>query len=414
MSERLGEMLLHGGALTEAQLEEVLSAQSIYGGRLGTNLVEMGFLSEEDLARMLNEKLGVPCVDATSLETVDESLLSRIPHEMAQRFKVLPVALEGRRLTLAMADPSNFGAIDEIGFFTGLVIVPRVCSELRLSMALERHYGIKQVLHFIPVAGGVRTRMINMTRETAGLAPSTAGLSLASGPEPAPDPSAQIEDADDGPGARPGPRISPGASRSTGAGTAASSDISIGTGVGSKGSAGAGFSASTGPGFQTQRLGMQEVATRFAAASGEGEVVATLMSYLKEEFDRAGLLSIKRGSAVGVQGVAGGVVLPTFAGCVIGLEDAALLKRILKERAPYLGKLPETGAERQVLEKLGGRPGGSSLLQPIAIGGVAVAFLLVEDEKGRLGCGLTSLQRVVAKAELAFEMLGIRKKIGLV
>jgi hypothetical protein len=168
MAEKLGEMLIHGGALTEAQLEEVLSAQSIYGGRLGTNLVEMGLLSEEHLARLLNKKLGVPCVGAASLESLPDSLLSLVPREMVQRFKVIPIALEGRKLTLAMADPSDFAAIDEIGFYTGLIIVPRVCSELRLHMALERFYGIKRVLHFIPVVGGVRTRMINQTGKAPG------------------------------------------------------------------------------------------------------------------------------------------------------------------------------------------------------------------------------------------------------
>jgi hypothetical protein len=404
MSERLGDMLLHVGALTQAQLEEVLSAQSIYGGRLGTNLVEMGLVSEEDLARLLNEKLGVPSVDAASLERVPESVLAILSAEKVRRFQVLPIALDGKRLTLAMADPSDFSAIEELGFFTGMVIVPRVCSELRISLALERYYGIKRTLHFIPVSGGVRTRMINMTRENAGLGPSEARYASL----PAPDIRA-------GSGT-----LAPSASRNA---VQSSEQSSVKSEAQSafKGatrdavqSAFNGVTQSATRGTDWSRVGIEALAAKFAAASAEAEVVTALMSYIQKEFDRAGFLSLRRGSAVGVQAVTEGAVVSTFAGSVFGLENAALLKRVLQEKAPYLGKLPETGTEGQMLAEIGGRPGGAVLLLPLVIRGENVAFLLVEDENGRLGPGLFDLQRVVAKAELAFEMLGIRKKIGLV
>ncbi|HJV36281.1 MAG TPA: hypothetical protein VJ604_14490, partial [Geomonas sp.] len=132
----LGEMLLKVGALTEEQLQQVLHAQAIYGGRLGTNLVEMGLVEEEDLARVLNEKMGVPHIDLAALNSVPAEVLSLVPSEMVQRYRVLPVEVKGRKLTLAMEDPSDFGALDDIGFVTGLVVVPRVCSELRLALAL--------------------------------------------------------------------------------------------------------------------------------------------------------------------------------------------------------------------------------------------------------------------------------------
>jgi hypothetical protein len=158
VSARLGEMLLKVGALTEDQLEQVLNAQAIYGGRLGTNLVEMGFLGEDELAHALNEKLGIPCVDVALLNSVAPGTLAAVPTELIEQYRVLPVLLEGKRLTLAMADPSDFRAIEEIGFVTGLVIVPRVCSELRLTMALEHYFGIRRAVRYIPVSGGSRSR----------------------------------------------------------------------------------------------------------------------------------------------------------------------------------------------------------------------------------------------------------------
>ncbi|GFO62103.1 general secretion pathway protein GspE [Geomonas paludis] len=158
MAARLGEMLMKIGALSASQLEQVLNAQTIYGGRLGTNLVEMGLVEEDQLARVLSEQLAVPCVDHDLLAAIPQSVLELLPLELVERYRVLPVALDGKRLVLAMSDPSDFKAIDEIGFITGLVIIPRVCSELRLTIALERCYGIKRPVRYIPVQGGVRSK----------------------------------------------------------------------------------------------------------------------------------------------------------------------------------------------------------------------------------------------------------------
>lgn len=158
MSVRLGEMLLKVGALDDSQLEQVLKAQAIYGGRLGTNLVEMGLVEEDQLARVLSDQLGVPCIENDELLAIPASLLELFPPELVARYRVLPIALDGKRLTVAMADPSDFKALDEIAFITGLVIIPRLCSELRLGIALERCYGIKRPIRYIPVVGGMRSR----------------------------------------------------------------------------------------------------------------------------------------------------------------------------------------------------------------------------------------------------------------
>jgi len=392
MSERLGEMLLHNGALTEAQLEEVLSAQSIYGGRIGTNLLEMGLVSEEDLGRMLNEKLGVPCVEAASLEAVAPALVALIPLEMARNYRVLPIALEGRRLTVAMADPSDFRAIDEIGFATGLVVVPRVCPELRLSLALEHYYGLKRTVRYIPVEGGARTTVARMGKASVG------GEALRGD---------EVDRIASGDAAIPGPR-------DPAAGHPGSTGNRVDAATLRPGrTAGTPCSGATAGSRGLEDV-MEALAGRFVSATCEAEVVNVLMSYLGEEFDRAGFLSLQRDTARGVQAVAEGGNVDQFGGWLVGLEDAALLKQVLREKEPYIGLLPAAGTEESILLKIGGRPGSSVLLLPLLIEGVAVAFLLVVDDKGRLAPGLFDLRRVVAKSELAFEMLGIRKRICIV
>lgn len=348
VSEKLGEMLLKVGALTEEQLEQVLSAQSIYGGRLGTNLVEMGLIEEDELARLLNEKLGVPCIEADALDAISEEFIGIIPLEMVQRYHVLPVALNGRRLTLAMADPSDFKAIDEIGFVTGYVIVPRVCSELRLNLSLERHYGIKRAVRYIPVTGGLRSRFAE---------------------------------------------VSPGASG------------------GSAHPAKEGAGVRSGSGKKLQRLTREVLAERLAGASTEGEVVSTLITYLGGEFDRSAFFCVKGDTLQGVRAVSAGQEVGPFVGCALAIESTEELKRVVRERRFFFGELDAGGADGEFLRLLGAAGKAPALLLPLFWGAHVAAVICVNDEHGRLAGGVFELQRVAAMVQLSFEMLGIRKKI---
>lgn len=390
MAERLGEMLLQEGALTATQLEEALSAQSIYGGRIGTNLLEMGLVSEEELGRLLNQKLGVPCVTAASLESVPVSVIEALPAELARRFRVVPVAQEGRKLMVAMADPADFQAVEELGFATGFVIVPRVCPELSLSVALEHYYGIKRALRYIPMPEGARTTAARKTLASLAGTGSAPGTSPAA--QRAADPSGNGDDRRQaGPGAAHGGAVP---------GSAGNNTFLDG-----------GAASARRHGIEAV---MEALSRRFVAATGEADVVTVLMSYLAEEFDRAGFFSLKCGAAQGVQAVAEGANVSQFGGWLANLESADLVKQVLLEKEPYLGMLPAGGTEERIQTKIGGSAGSPVLLLPLVVEGTSVAFLVVEDERGRLAPGLFDLRRVVAKAELAFEMLGLKKRICIV
>src|SRR5262245_24896629 len=110
---RIGEMLLKAGILTRQQLEEALKAQLIYGGKLGTNLVEHGFVTEEFLTSFLSKQCNIPAVDPHELEEIPGYVIESIPRETAERHKVVPFKKGNRRLDLALIDPTNLRAIDE-------------------------------------------------------------------------------------------------------------------------------------------------------------------------------------------------------------------------------------------------------------------------------------------------------------
>lgn len=140
MSEKLGELLVKNGLITEQQLQEALQLQKREGGRLGYNLVKLGYVKEEDITSFLAEQYQVPAIHLEHFE-IDESVLKHVPLEMAQKYLLIPIERTGATLTVAMADPTNVIAIDQIRFLTGYNVEPVVASEASIRKAIEKFYG---------------------------------------------------------------------------------------------------------------------------------------------------------------------------------------------------------------------------------------------------------------------------------
>lgn len=347
MSVKLGEMLLKVGALTNGQLEQVLKAQVIYGGRIGTNLVEMGLVSEEELAHVLSEQTGAPCVEPFELGEIAKDVLKLVPPELVRKYRVVPLALDGKRLSLAMANPHDFDAVEEIGFVTGYVVKPRICTELRLNAALEKYYRIARPTRFIKVEGGMSTSF-EVGAASAASAPLTAGTRWVSLPE---------EKA------------------------------------------------------QTEQFTVKDVAEMMAAAATELEVVQAVVSYMGGEFDRGGFLRLVSGKVSGVQAVTDGEAVEGFARFEAELGRLPQVARMVEEKGLVMCELGQGDADGLLVRAMGGTLPASALLLPISMGGHVVAAVCASDGKGRLGGGAFELQRVGVMAELSLEMLSLRRKI---
>lgn len=144
MKKRLGEILLERGLIDVDQLNSALAHQRQWGMRLGTALVAKGFIAEGMLTRVLSESLGIPMVDLSRV-VVDQHALQIVSRRLAEQYDVFPIALRqqpnGRRmLLLAMADPLNATAIDEIGFTTDTIVKPAIAQISSLEQAIRRHY----------------------------------------------------------------------------------------------------------------------------------------------------------------------------------------------------------------------------------------------------------------------------------
>jgi type IV pilus assembly protein PilB len=138
--DKLGELLVRGGKINQAQLQEALGYQKDQGGRLGTNLVKLGYLSERQLVDALAEQFKVPSVDLNNME-IDESVVKIIPADIARKYTIFPVTKAGATVTVAMTDPTNVFAMDDVKFMTGYKVEPVVASETAIRTAIDKHYG---------------------------------------------------------------------------------------------------------------------------------------------------------------------------------------------------------------------------------------------------------------------------------
>src|SRR6478735_4782739 len=140
MPVRIGELLLKEKRITPEQLQQALNHQKGSGGKLGYNLVKMGFVKAEEITALLSKQYGVPSINLTQFE-IDPAVIKLIPAETANKYQIVPLSRAGATLTIAMTDPTNVFAMDDIKFMTGYNVEPVVASETAVIEAITRYYG---------------------------------------------------------------------------------------------------------------------------------------------------------------------------------------------------------------------------------------------------------------------------------
>src|SRR5213075_2013662 len=140
MSQRLGDLLVKEKVITSEQLDQAIKLQKENNCRLGAALVKLGFLSDEDVTNFLSKQYGVPAINLSYFE-IDPAVVKLIPFETAKRYQILPLSRVGASLTIAMVDPTNVFAMDDIKFMTGFNIEPVVASESSIIEGIDKAYG---------------------------------------------------------------------------------------------------------------------------------------------------------------------------------------------------------------------------------------------------------------------------------
>jgi hypothetical protein len=411
--ESFGTFLMRRGALTRAQLDEATQSQVVFGGRLGTNLVELGYLRLGELEQHLSEYLGIPVPPAEWLERPSGEALRAVPKALVERHGVLPLALQERTLHLAMSDPRDPRQVDEIAFATGLRVRPYVLAEVRISALMEHYYGIARDIRYINLGPAVaRGRHGSQTPERAAERGATAPAAAALGMTPLDDGQDLIDeetfsalherwqgasaDADDEP---PAPARTPESE-----------------------------SAESEPQEVSHACG--EEARDGEAAPGEDAVhVAALEAELEAARDRdtVGRLALRiarlHASAVALFVVRGGMVSgflgdgegmnESLDGILIPAEVDTIFALPATARKPFRGRAPEGGIDGRVLGALSRRGVREALVHPIAVRERVINLLYADN--GPEPLAETSVAALAALCDCvgrAYERLILERKVG--
>jgi len=165
MPVRIGELLLKEKRITPDQLQQALNHQKANGGKLGYNLVKMGFVKDEEITALLSKQYGVPSINLTQFE-IDPVVIKLIPADTAQKYQIVPLSRAGATLTIAMTDPTNVFAMDDIKFMTGYNVEPVVASEIAVVEAIQRYYPVTS-------KPGPKEKAAKVERELTPSGPST-------------------------------------------------------------------------------------------------------------------------------------------------------------------------------------------------------------------------------------------------
>jgi type IV pilus assembly protein PilB len=140
MAVRIGELLLKEKRISPEQLQEALNYQRQHGGKLGFNLIKLGYVKDDEITALLSKQYGVPSIALGQFD-VDAAVVKLVPAETAQKYQIVPLSRSGATLTIAMTDPTNVFAMDDIKFMTGYNVEPVVASETAVVEAIQKYYG---------------------------------------------------------------------------------------------------------------------------------------------------------------------------------------------------------------------------------------------------------------------------------
>ncbi len=153
---KLGEMLVRDGRITSPQLQHAIAHRARSGGRIGSILVELGFLDAETLTVYLGLELGMPIATGATLERCKRSAVRLLSPQQAARYRCVPIVIQGQTLILAIEDPLDMQTLDALHNITGYRILPRVAPEIRIHYYLERFYGVPRPQRFVPLGDSPR------------------------------------------------------------------------------------------------------------------------------------------------------------------------------------------------------------------------------------------------------------------
>jgi len=371
---KVGSMLVKHKVITESQLEEALRNQVIFGGRIGTNLIELGYITADSLADYLSKNKGVPAVTSKDVESIPPDVIALLPADVVKKHQTIPISLEKKRLTVAMADPADLATIDRLSFMTGLYINAVVIPELLLHLAMERYYKIRRETRYIAIAKDMR-------REPQSVELEDLNGTLRTPARPAPP---VVEEVIEIPG-----------------------DFD-------------GFHKVETPELPEEPeviepetgYDITDLCNDLAGATTREAIGEALMEYLRRRYFRSALFLPKDPFLTGWLAAAEEGYLENFGEVKIEMAPPSAFLQVIESKNFFIGQLLSP-TDLKTASAVGGKDQPAILL-PIILMNRVVAILCVVDSLEGLTRGLNELQKIAMKSAMAFEILIMRNKIQMV
>jgi hypothetical protein len=374
MTLKLGELLIKEKLITSAQLEEALKKHVIYGIKLGSSLVELGYVDEDRLSQLLSETLGVPCADRTEVANAERGAIGKISREFASKYRMIPFRLERNRINIAMSDPTNFKAIEEVGFMTNCLVVTYIVPDILISKALAKHYNVSdsEIRYHQLASRNKKKKAVQEPRTVTFPMTSESGELL----------HVSVPAEFEGFGNLPDmPEV-----------------IEL--------------EQLSGYGNKFERYTIDKLSTDFASAQNRDEIGDIFIRYLGQEFSAGAIFMLHGRGAFGWRGIAGQKLMTRLEHLHINVGKCPVFKDIIDSKQHFLGQLEEVAFHEQVVSLLTLSQETQVLVLPVIMNESVVAIVLVAiNVKHPLHLQLTELEKLVRKMSLAFEKLIIVEKI---
>ncbi len=374
MAIKLGELLLKEKLITPEQLDEALKSQVIFGVKLGSSLVELGYITDEQLCTFLSQKLGVPFAGPRALSSVPADVLALVPAEMAEKYRVVPIKIDGKKLALAMSDPTDFKAIDEVSFVTGCVIHTYIVPDVRITSALSRLYHIRGDIRYVRIEAEVASKRRISSKDVEIQQPEMIEIPMMS--ESGELLNVQIPLEFEGFAHLPEYK---------------ENDYRDSDSI--------------------DCYSVDQLSLDFASAKNRDQVADVFVKYLGQEFTVCALFIIRNNTAVGWRGISSGSKIEDLDKLSLLLSKPSVLRDVFESQQFEIGTLIHTPENAQLLKALSISSQTPILVVPVVMHRKIVAAVVVSADMDALGKRLQELQKLVYKASLAFEMLIIKSKI---
>jgi hypothetical protein len=453
VADKLGDWLLKKGRIAREQLERALRDQAFFRERLGNTLVKLGFIDEDVLGEYLADTTHAPYAPARLLEKIPPEVIATVPARVAAKYCIIPIAIEKRKLHLAMRDPKDLLALDEIAFLTGMPVEPFVAAEFRIIKAIEIYYQISIGTKAIPVAegpGDANTPRPTATKAPPAPPPSPAprnpgigldGLPLDADPDDLDQPfvsgpglappailegsgpiPASLEDwraeAEDPKSAGATPPHGPGPSEPAAPRATPPARVTQPLPA-STGSPGAPAAAALVPAVVAAPApapnSMEAIAARLRQADTRDDVFGAVLDFTTAQFRRAALFVVQQHNILGWSGRGAGLSPLRIRNVVVPLDRPSLFVFFRSGANYYYGPVPDLPANAKFYLDLGCPPPARVLLLPLVIKDKPSVILYADNgPDAALVPNIQVYRRLLHKAALALEVLILRNKIMMV